>query len=180
MNQTTSATVARALHPGRLLVATLALALAAGLAQTAAAAPGGYDGGHHPGMMAGPMGGMGDGRHIERMLGAVNATPEQRAQIKPIVEAARADLLALRESGRTLHEQGATLFTQPTVDANAVETLRQQMLAHHDQVSRRMSQAMIEISRVLTPEQRKSLVERMAKRRGMMQHRHFAPDGAKS
>jgi Spy/CpxP family protein refolding chaperone len=60
------------------------------------------------------------------------------------------------------------LFTQPTVDARAVETLRQQMLAQHDQASKRMLQTMLDVSRVLTPEQRKTLADRMAQRRSMM------------
>jgi Spy/CpxP family protein refolding chaperone len=65
------------------------------------------------------------------------------------------------------------LFTQPTVDARAVEALRQQLLANHEQVSRRMTQAMLDASRVLSPEQRKQMAERMDQRRSMMQ-RHRA------
>ncbi|WP_201493712.1 Spy/CpxP family protein refolding chaperone [Rubrivivax sp. A210] len=171
--------------PGRALLATLALALAAGVVQTSnAAGPdgpgaggmrhemmGGHGGMGHMGGMGG-MGAMHEGRGMDRMLAAVKATPEQRTQLKPIAEALRADMKALHESGAKLHEQGAALFTQPTVDANAVEVHRQQMLAHHDQVSKRMSQAMIDMSRVLTPEQRKTLADRMSMRREMMQHRH--------
>ena len=36
------------------------------------------------------------------------------------------------------------------------------MLAQHDQASKRTLQAMLDVSRVLTPEQRKALAERMA------------------
>ncbi len=178
--------------PGRLLVATLTLALAAGFVQTVSAAPpeghgpgmrhemmGGHRGEHMGGMGMGGMG-MHDGRRMERMLDMVKATPEQRAQIKPIVEAARTDMKAIHESGGSLREQGAALFAQPTVDALAVEALRQKMLAQHDQASKRMSLAMIEVSRVLTPEQRKLMADRMAQRRGMMEHRRGGADKAKS
>jgi Spy/CpxP family protein refolding chaperone len=65
-----------------------------------------------------------------------------------------------------------SLFAQPTVDARAVETLRQQMLQQHDQSSRRWMQAMLDASAVLTPEQRKQLAERMQQRREMMQRHH--------
>ena len=65
------------------------------------------------------------------------------------------------------------LFAQPTVDARAAETLRQQMLAQHDQVSKRALQAMLDVSRVLTAEQRKALADRMAQRKAMME-RHRA------
>ena len=53
------------------------------------------------------------------------------------------------------------LLAQPTVDAAAAEKLRQQMLAQHDQVSQRMLTAMLDISRVLTAEQRVALAARM-------------------
>jgi Spy/CpxP family protein refolding chaperone len=59
------------------------------------------------------------------------------------------------------------LFAAPTVDARAVEALRQQMVQQHDQTSRRWTQAMLDASAVLTPEQRKQLAERMQQRREM-------------
>ena len=104
------------------------------------------------------------GRMVERALDSVNATAEQRAQIKQITDRAAVDMKAQRESGRAVREQAAALFSQPVVDANAAEALRQQMLQQHDQRSRRMMQTMLEVSRVLTPEQRKQLAERMVKR----------------
>ena len=76
---------------------------------------------------------------------------------------------AQHEAGRALREQAMALFTQPTVDANAVEALRQKQMAVHDEASKRMTQAMLEISRVLTPEQRKQIAEQMTQRREMMQ-----------
>lgn len=160
------------MRPARIAAATLVLALAAGIAQTAIAQP--HGGGHagHRGGMAGGMALM-HPHQTERLLDSVNATAEQRAQIKQIVQAARTDLAAQREAGRALREQGMALFAQPTVDARAAETLRQQMLAQHDQASKRGLQAMLEISAVLTPEQRKALAERMAQRKAMME-RHRA------
>ena len=114
-----------------------------------------------------------DGRHMGRMLDAVKATPEQRSQIKAIMDAAHKDVAALHDSGRKLHDQGQSLFTQPTIDARAAEALRQQMLAQHDAVSKRRMQAMLDAAKVLTPEQRKTLGDKMAQRRGMME-RHRA------
>ena len=148
----------------RMMLAGLVVALAGATAVTAfARGPG-----HHGEMGGAPF----MGRMSERMLDSVNATPEQRAQIKQITEAAAADLKTQRESRRALHERAMDLFKQPTVDANAAEALRQQMLQQHDQASRRMMQAMLEVSRVLTPEQRAQLADRMAQRREMMK-RHW-------
>jgi protein CpxP len=104
-----------------------------------------------------------------RMLDAVGASDEQKAQIRQIMLAARKDLHSMRESGRALREQARTLFAQPTVDANAVEALRQQMMAQADQASKRMTQALIDASRVLTPEQRQQIADRMAKRRALFE-----------
>jgi Spy/CpxP family protein refolding chaperone len=115
-------------------------------------------------------------RQMDRLFDSIGASAEQRAQIKQIMDAARTDLKAQREAGRSLREQGQALFTQPTVDANAAEALRQQLLAQHDQASKRTLQALIDVSRVLTPEQRKAIADRMAERRARME-RHRAERG---
>jgi Spy/CpxP family protein refolding chaperone len=159
MNVNTRKTLRRA-------AALVTLAAASGLSAVAIAGPHGH-GGHSRGGMGGPMMGMG----IERMLDAVDATPEQRTQIDQIHRSARADLQGQRESGRALRDQMRSLFTQPTVDANAVEAVRQQMLAQHDRASQRMTQAMVEVSRVLTPAQRETIAERMSQRAERMQQR---------
>jgi Spy/CpxP family protein refolding chaperone len=112
-------------------------------------------------------GSMMHGRVIERMLDGIDASEAQRTQIRQIMQSAREDLRAQREASRALREQSLQLFTQPNVDANAAEALRQQMLQQHDQASRRMMQAMLEASRVLTPEQRAQLGERIKQRREM-------------
>jgi periplasmic protein CpxP/Spy len=132
-------------------------------------------------------GGMHGGRHgpgqggmlqlSERMLDQVNATAEQRAQIKQIMQTAATDMKAQRDGGRALRDQMMQLFTQPTVDARAAETLRQQMLAQHDQASKRTMQAMLDTSRVLTLEQRLKLADSLKQRRDMME-RHQRERGA--
>ena len=157
-----------AARPLRGFALGLAIALAGGASLTAFASPDGATyhrgAGHH----GGP-GAMGGGRHMDRLLADVGATEAQRAQIQKIWESARADLKGQREEGRALREQQMQLFTQPTVDANAVEALRQKMLAQHDRASERITQAMLDSSRVLTPEQRAKLAERMKARRELME-----------
>lgn len=157
--------------PVKLTLATLAVALAAALALVAPAqamGPWQAGGGHH-GPMAGPDGAMGPMRFGERLLDRVKATPEQRTQIRSIMDAARKDLQAQRDAGRALRQQQLQLFAQPNVDANAAEALRQKQLAQHDQASKRMLQAMIDASRVLTPEQRAQIASDFQKRRDMME-----------
>ena len=53
--------------------------------------------------------------------------------------------------------------------ANAAEAVRQKSMALHDQASRRMLQATLDMQRVLTPEQRQQLATRMAERRARME-----------
>jgi Spy/CpxP family protein refolding chaperone len=164
----------------RLYAAGVVLAIASTVSLTALAQPMG------PGMHHGDFGMGGPGAAMpmpERLLDQVSATPEQRAQIKQIMQGASVDLKAQHDSGLALREQAMKLFTQPNVDATAVEAVRLQMLAQHDQSSKRMMQAMLDASRVLTPEQRLKLADGMKQRRDMMlrhQHERSALDAPKS
>jgi protein CpxP len=121
----------------------------------------------HGGGGMGGHGGMMSERRLDHLLKDVKATDAQRTQILKIAEGARTDLTKLHEGGRTLHEQSMALMTQPNVDAAAAEKLRQQMLVQHDQVSKRMLTAMLDISKVLTPEQRATLATRMKEHQKM-------------
>ena len=130
---------------------------------------------HGPG---GPGGGMmfgGSPEHVARgvdhMLDGLNATDAQRTQIKQIAQAAAVDLKAQHEGTRALHEKSMQIFAAPTVDAAAAESIRQQLSVKHDDASRRTLQAMLDVSRVLTPEQRAKLAERMKQRGEHMRER---------
>jgi len=163
-------------HSGwKLFVAGALLAIASVAVTSAQAQPFGGPGG--PGAHGGPggagFGAMMGGPNMDRMLERINATPEQRAQIKQITDTAMADMKGQRESGRALHEQAMALFTQPVVDARAAEELRQKQMAQRDATSKRMLQMMLDVSRVLSPEQRKQIADTMGQRRDMMQrHQH--------
>jgi Spy/CpxP family protein refolding chaperone len=143
---------------------TLTTTAVAGLLALSGFAALAQDRGHHhgPAMMEG---------HVERMLESVDASDAQRAQIKQIMQAARADLKGQMDAGRKLQEQTLALYAAPNIDAAAIETQRQQAQAQREVASKRMSQAMIEAARVLTPEQRAKFAEKMKKRQSrMMEH----------
>jgi protein CpxP len=158
----------------RLLTASVFVVAATGAAFSAHAqghhGPG-HDGPDAPGMMM--FGGPPEhvGRSVDRMLDGLNATDAQRTQIKQIAMAAAADLKAQRDAGRTLHEKGMQIFTAPTVDTGAAEALRQQMSAQHELAGKRMLQAMLDVAKVLTPEQRARIGERMKERQAVMKDR---------
>ena len=136
--------------------------------------PGGHGGPGGPMGHGGPEGRHGGpggmGQHFsERVLQLAKATPEQRQQIRQIMQAARTDIRALREAGRADHQQMRQQFIQPKVDAAAIEALRQKMLSQHDKVSLRYTKALVDAANVLTPEQRQQLGEMAKKRRDMME-----------
>ena len=175
----------------RLFTLTALIGLTGAMLQPAHAAPGGHgamsghgdmaamsgratgmDGVGHIGQMN-SMGHIGHIGHMGRVLDRIGATAEQMAQIKTIMESAHNELQPVHAQMKTLRDQSTALFTQPAVDANAAEALRLQMQTLNGQVSKRMLQAMVESSRVLTPDQRAKMADMLNKRRAMAE-RHRA------
>lgn len=147
----------------RFWLMAVVVALASTVALSAWAQPPGGGGmwGAHP-------------QRMERLLSSINATDDQKARIQQIMQQAASEMTGQREAGRALRDQARAVFTAPTVDVNAAEQVRQQMLAQHDQRSRRMMVTMLEVSQVLTPEQRVQMAEHMEKhgrRQGERQQR---------
>jgi len=149
-------------------LSAMVLAVAAAFALSAEARP--AERGQR-GMGEGGPGMMMSGRGVDHMLDGLDASEAQRTQIKQIYKAAAEDLKGQREQRRTLRERSLQILAAPTVDAAAAESVRQQMLQQHDQSSRRMLQASIDASQVLTPEQRAKLAERLKQRSEMMRER---------
>lgn len=157
------------------MVAVLGLSLG-GMAY--AAAPVICDG---PGMMGGGgmgmMGGMGDGpgRHhaspeqmqkrmqarLQKSLQEVGATEAQQSQLLKLANQASAERKAHHESMRGERDEFRKALSQPTVDAAQLETLRAARIKAMDDASRKMSAIMLEASKILTPEQRLKLMEKM-------------------
>lgn len=101
-------------------------------------------------------------RMIERLLS--DATPEQKARVRTLANAAAKDLLPLRKQRRDAHQQGMTLLAQPSVDRAALEQVRATEMQLDDQTSKRMTSALADIAEVLTPAQRVRVAEQLAKR----------------
>ena len=110
-------------------------------------------------------------RMVDHLLDSLSATDAQRAQIKQIAMGAAADIKTQRDSARGLREKGMQIFTAPTVDAVAAETVRQQTSAQLDMTSKRYLKAMLDVSNVLTPEQRARIGDRMKQRQAQMRDR---------
>lgn len=112
-------------------------------------------------------------RMLERLSDKLNLQPAQRDQLRQIAQRTAQDVAPLREQARQLHDERRRLWTQPTLDESAITALRERTQALHGQLSARTEQGLLEAARVLTPEQRQQLAERMA-RRG--EHRHGRHD----
>jgi len=108
-------------------------------------------------------------RMLERAYEQVGATPEQRQKIEPIVKQAAKDLQPLRAKVREARREGLKLFSADTVDRGAIERFRVEQVQATDAASKRFTQALTDVAEVLTPEQRRSVAERMQRRR----YRHW-------
>lgn len=102
--------------------------------------------------------------HVAHVLEAVDATPEQQAQVKSIVDAAAKDLDALRAQHGSAHRELHDTLTAAAIDRGRLETLRASHIEALDTASKRCLTALADAADVLTPEQRAQLGEKMAKR----------------
>jgi len=121
--------------------------------------------GHGPGAMGGGMMGMMAGRHLDRMLERVDATDEQRAKIRDISRSARNDVEKLTDVLQPLRKSAVDALAAPTVDRATVEGIRTRLSGVTDEISKRVTTAMLDVAQVLTPEQRAKMAEDMKSRR---------------
>jgi Spy/CpxP family protein refolding chaperone len=125
-------------QPLRTLALIMLLALASACVQVASATP-----------FASPGGLLASSQGVDHMLDRVNATAEQRLGVQSIVQAAQKDLATLVGGSTNLRTQAIQAFTQSTV------------VVQQDQISKRVTQALLDISVVLTPSQRAQIGDAM-------------------
>lgn len=105
---------------------------------------------------------------LERMLRhlyvEIDASEAQQARLAPIVKQAATDLLPLRERMRAARSEAIALLTGETIDRAAIERLRSEQLQLAESGSQRLVEAIADAADVLTPEQRKTLAERLLHR----------------
>ena len=103
--------------------------------------------------------------HLERVLTAVDATPEQRAKIETILHAAFASMGDMHGKMGEAHGALIAALTGPTVDRDALERLRAEHMAKFDQASRTIVAALADAAEVLRPDQRAKLATVIAAHR---------------
>ena len=148
----------------------LAVPLAAAALSMSVARAHGFGGGPE----GGGGGGMGPGafmqHRMEKLLEAAGATDAQKTQIKAIWEPLRPQLKTLHQQHADLHEQIGQAIAAPTIDAARIEQLRHQAVQLVDKTSALTTQAMVASAQVLTPEQRKIVLQKMQEHRGHRPH----------
>ncbi|HEY7491432.1 MAG TPA: Spy/CpxP family protein refolding chaperone [Candidatus Tectomicrobia bacterium] len=88
----------------------------------------------------------------------INASEEQQQQVKTIVQGAMNNLLPLREQHQAQHQALLEALRQPIVDRQTLEELRRAKLQLVETASSQFVEALMNITAVLTPEQRAELV----------------------
>jgi periplasmic protein CpxP/Spy len=99
--------------------------------------------------------------HADRMVRhlaiEIDATMDQQEKLRAIVHYAVKDLLPMREKVISARATARDLLTQQTIDRAAIEKFRTDVIATHDDVSKRLVQAVADAAEVLTPEQRRRI-----------------------
>jgi periplasmic protein CpxP/Spy len=128
---------------------------------------GGRDGGERMhGGLAGTMHPGAIERRVNRVLGAVDASTEQRQKVRGIFEAAANDMFPMRQQGMDNRKQMHEALGAATIDRAKIEALRTDQMKLADARSKRMTTALADAAEVLTPAQRADLASRFQRRRG--------------
>jgi Spy/CpxP family protein refolding chaperone len=98
-------------------------------------------------------------RMSEHLYAEVGATDAQKAQLDPIFSQAASDFAALHGQLGSGHAEAMQLLTQDPIDRAALESFRAEHMRVADEASRRMVQLLADVAEVLTPAQRKRLVD---------------------
>ena len=100
---------------------------------------------------------------VDWILGRVDATEEQRRQVKAIFGNSIDDLVPAVAEHHDHREAMIAELSKPNLDRDAIEAIRKSGLELADEVSSRLVASFADAAEVLTPEQRTELIE-MAKR----------------
>jgi Spy/CpxP family protein refolding chaperone len=101
------------------------------------------------------------GPMLDRLLDEAQASPTQRAQAHQIFDAADAGLRQQQGAERADRLRLVQLFSQPDVDAAAVEAVRRDIGQRQELESRRTTQALLDVALVLNAGQRRIIARRL-------------------
>jgi periplasmic protein CpxP/Spy len=93
------------------------------------------------------------------VLSRINASEDQRQQVKSIVQNAINDLSQVKEQHQQNRQALLDALRQPTVNRAALGEIRQSELQVAETASNRLVDAIADVAEVLSPEQRAKLIE---------------------
>lgn len=100
-------------------------------------------------------------RGIRHVAIEIDATLDQEEKLRAIMRDLVKDLVPLRTARAEAAERARALLTQPTIDKAEIEKFRADQIAKVDGVSKRIAKAIGDAAEILTPEQRRKLVDRL-------------------
>jgi Spy/CpxP family protein refolding chaperone len=95
----------------------------------------------------------------EWLLRSVDASAQQQARVREVVDASLAELAPLADQHRAHREALAELLAQETIDRAALESLRAQEIGLAERASRTLAAGVADVAEALTPTQRAELLE---------------------
>lgn len=137
----------------KIVIGTVAIAVAAGAGAYAFASNDGW--GRHK-FMRGYM-----EYRLDQMLTEAGASDDQKSKLKSIVTTTIDEVRPDREDRKAMRDEIIKLIEAPTIDRNAIESLRAKQMAQFEERSKAIAKAVADAAEILTPEQRKKLVEEM-------------------
>jgi Spy/CpxP family protein refolding chaperone len=104
-------------------------------------------------------------RRIERMLDELEASDEQRAEIRAAFDELHDLWRASRRERRDSREAIAAALTGDEIDRDALETLRSAQVASFEAMSQQLLGTLVRVAETLSPEQRRRVAEHMEEQR---------------
>lgn len=96
---------------------------------------------------------------LDRMLTDAGADADQKSKFKSIVTTTIDEVRPDREARMAMRDEIIKLIEAPTIDRNAIEALRAKQMAQFEERSKAIAKAVADAAELLTPDQRKKLVE---------------------
>jgi len=96
----------------------------------------------------------------EWMLDHVDASDAQQEKVQAILRESVDEFVDMAQQHHANRDALIKAFTQPTIDRQALESIRRDELQVAEAASNKMVKTLADVAEVLTPEQRRELLER--------------------
>ena len=104
-------------------------------------------------------------KRAERVMKMVDATPEQREKIKAVLDGFSAEMVKFRDERKALKDRFKAAVEADALDEAELSAIRTATKELVVKATDRAMEVVFEISKVLTPEQRKKLIDSWEKRK---------------